>query len=107
MPESQELVPMPETDEVKAEIKSRWQKLLDDLQQERDELRVRLNLARKEADEELDRIDARIEDFKQRARKARGEARDSGDDIEDAARKLWDELKEGFERVRKSFTSKE
>ena len=107
MTESQELVPVSEPNETTSEAKSRWQKLLDDLQQERDELRVRLNLARKEADDELDRIDARIEDFKQRARKARGEARDSGDDIEAAARKLWDELKEGFERVRKSFTSKE
>ena len=104
---SKELVPMSEADEVKDEVKSRWDKLVEDLQRERDELRVRLNLARKEADDELDRIDSGIEDFKQKARTARSEARDSGDDIEDAARKLWDELKAGFERVRKSFTSKE
>jgi len=106
MSDSQELVPVPEPDETTSEIKSRWQKLIEDLQQERDELRVRLNLARKEAEDELDRIDERIEDFKRRARTARSEADDSKDDIEAAARKLWDELKEGFERVRKSFTSK-
>ena len=77
MSDSQELVPVSEPNEATSEVKSRWQKLVEDLQQERDELRVRLNLARKEAEDELDRIDERIEDFKRRARQRPGRSRDS------------------------------
>jgi hypothetical protein len=50
---------------------------------------VRLNLARKEADAELDKLDARIEDFKARSKDARGVADSALDDIEAAAKKLW------------------
>ena len=103
---SKELMRM-NSEEAKDEIKSRWDKLIEDLQRERDEIRVRLNLARKEADAELDKLDARIEDFKARTKDARGVADSALDDIEAAAKKLWEEIREGFDRVRKSYTDKE
>ena len=103
---SKELIHM-STDEVKDEVKSRWDKLIEDLQRERDEIRVRLNLARKEADAELDKLDARIEDFKARSKDARGVADSALDDIEAAAKKLWEEIRAGFDRVRKTYTDKE
>jgi chromosome segregation ATPase len=102
---SKELMRM-NSDEAKDEIKSRWDKLIEDLQRERDEIRVRLNLARKEADAELDKLDARIEDFKARSKDARGVADSALDDIEAAAKKLWEEIREGFDRVRKTYTDK-
>lgn len=102
---SKELMRM-STDEAKDEIKSRWDQLIEDLQRERDEIRVRLNLARKEADAELDKLDARIEDFKARSKDARGAADAALDDIEVAAKKLWEEIRAGFDRVRKSYTDK-
>ena len=100
---SKELMRM-SSDEAKEEIKSRWDKLIEDLQRERDEIRVRINLARKEADAELDKLDARIEDFKARSKDARGVADSALDDIEAAAKKLWEEIRAGFDRVRKSYT---
>ena len=103
---SKELMRM-SSDEAKEEIKSRWDKLIEDLQRERDEIRVRLNLARKEADAELDKLDARIEDFKARSKDARGVADSALDDIEAAAKKLWEEIRAGFDRVRKTYTDKE
>ena len=103
---SKELIRM-NSDEARQEMKSRWDKLIEDLQRERDEIRVRLNLARKEADVELDKLDARIEDFKRRSKDARGAADGALEDIEAAAKKLWDEIREGFDRVRKSYTGKE
>jgi hypothetical protein len=103
---SKELMRM-STDEAREEIKSRWDKLIEDLQRERDEIRVRLNLARKEADAELDKLDARIEDFKARSKDARGVADSALDDIEAAAKKLWEEIRAGFDRVRKTYTDKE
>lgn len=105
MSEHQELVPVPDpADDPRADAKSRWDKLIEDLQQERDELRVRLHLARKEARDELDRLDARIDELKVRARAVATEADDAFDDIEGAAKVLWGEIKDGFARVRKSFT---
>ena len=103
---SKELMRM-STDEAKEEIKSRWDQLIEDLQRERDEIRVRLNLARKEADAELDKLDARIEEFKARSKDARGVADSALDDIEAAAKKLWEEIRAGFDRVRKTYTDKE
>ena len=103
---SKELIRM-NSEEAKQEIKSRWDKLIEDLQRERDEIRVRLNLARKEADAELDKLDERIEDFKRRSKDARGVADTALDDIEAAAKKLWEEIREGFDRVRKTYTTKE
>ena len=100
---SKELMRM-SSDEAKEEIKSRWDKLIEDLQRERDEIRVRINLARKEADAELDKLDARIEDFKARSKDARGVADSALDDIEAAAKKLWEEIRAGLDRVRKSYT---
>ena len=103
---SKELMRMT-SDEARAEMKSRWDKLIEDLQRERDEIRVRLNLARKEAEDELDKLDERIEDFKRRSKDARGVADSALDDIEVAARKLWEEIREGFDRVRKTYSTKE
>ena len=107
MSDSQELVPVSEPTEEPSGVKSRFDRLVEQLQQERDELRVRLNLAQKEAKDELDKIDERIDDFKRRARDAKGAADDSMGDIEGAAKVLWNEITEAFERVRKSFSSKE
>ncbi len=107
MSDSQELVPVSEPTEETSDAKSRFDRLIEQLQQERDELRVRLNLAQKEAKDELDRIDERLDDFKRRARDARGQADDAMGDIEGAANVLWNEITEGFARVRKSFSSKE
>src|SRR4026209_1131502 len=103
---SKELMRM-SSDEAREEIKSRWDKLIEDLQRERDEIRVRLNLARKEADAELHKLDARIEDLQARSKDARGVADSALDDIEAAAKKLWEEIRAGFDRVRKTYTDKE
>ena len=103
MTEHQELVPVPQ-EETTTGGRDRWQQLLDDLQRERDELRVRLHLARKEIADELAELDARIDEFKTRSGNATREAGKALDDIDDSARQLWNEIKEGFERVRRSFS---
>jgi hypothetical protein len=103
MTEHQELVPVPQ-DETTTGGRDRWQQLVDDLQRERDELRVRLHLARKEVADELAGLDARIDEFKARSRNATREAGKALDDIDDSARQLWNEIKEGIERVRRSFS---
>ena len=63
MTEHQELVPVTQPGEPSSEPRTGWQRLIDELQRESDELRVRLHLARKEVAEELEKIDQRIEDL--------------------------------------------
>jgi seryl-tRNA synthetase len=103
MTEHQELVPVPQEDP-NTDARDRWQQLLDELQRERDELRVRLHLARKEVADELEGLDARIDEFKARSRNASREAGKALEEIDDSARQLWNEIKEGFERVRRSYS---
>jgi chromosome segregation ATPase len=104
MTEHQELVPVPQPDEPSSGSRGTWQRLLDDLQRERDELRVRLHLARKELADEMAGLDARLEELKAKSQNASREAGKAMEDIDDSARQLWNEIKEGFERVRRSFS---
>jgi len=107
MTDGNEIVPAPSpggSEESATGARAKWQKMMTDLEQERDELRVRLHLARKEAHDELDKLDERIAELRTRAHAARGEADEAMDDIGDAARDLWSEIREGFQRVRKSFS---
>jgi len=93
----------PQDPEAAGDRKNRWRKILQDLEGERDELRVRLHLAKAEAKDELAKLDERIAELKTRANAAREEAGDALDDIEGAAKVLWGEIRDGFDRVRKSL----
>lgn len=93
----------PDQPQEKETGRARWQRMLEDLERERDELRVRLHLAKAETRDELDRLEARMADLKARGSAARGEAGEAMEDIGDAAKHLWSEIKEGLARVRKSL----
>ena len=107
MTDGNEIVPAPssgESEESPMGARAKWQKMMADLERERDELRVRLHLAKQEARDELEKLDERIAELRARSRAARGEAGEAMDDIGDAAKDLWTEIREGFQRVRKSFS---
>jgi hypothetical protein len=104
MTEHQEIVPAPASPEgEQGTPRGRWQKLLRDLEQEADELRVRMHLAKAEARDEWDKVEDRLSRLRKdgAARLAAGEA---FDDIEAAAKTLWTEVRDGFDRVRKSLS---
>jgi hypothetical protein len=73
------------------------------LQQERDELQLRMHLAKAEARDELARLDEKMSQLRERASRVDDEAKEAFGDIGDAARNLVNEIKEGFERVRKQL----
>lgn len=87
------------------EWRTRWQEVLQDLERQRDELKVRLHLARAEARDEWDRLklDEKLATLRQRADAAGVEARGAMQDIGAAAEKLADEVREGLARVRKTL----
>lgn len=85
---------MPESNE-------KLQRLLQQLETERDELRLKLGLAKLEARDEWQEVEKKMESLRGRLRVAGGEAREASGEVASAARSLADEIKEGFARVRK------
>lgn len=83
--------------------KAKLQDVLADLERERDELKLKLHLAKAEGRDELARMEEKIAELRFRAGAAGTEARDAMDGINEAASRLADEIREGFARVRKTF----
>lgn len=83
--------------------RARWQQRLEDLERERDELRVKLHLAKADAKDEWVRLEEKMDRLRARIRSAGREADEAAADVGDAAKRLWDEVKEGFERIRKDI----
>jgi hypothetical protein len=83
--------------------RTKMQELLATLEQERDELKLRIHLARAEGRDELARMDQRLADLRLKAMAAGDEAKDVAGDVGQSARKLADEIREGFDRIRKTF----
>jgi hypothetical protein len=86
-----------------SEWKSRLDELVRKFEQERDELRLKLHLAKADVRDELAELDVKMAQFRERASRADDEARDAMGDIGDAARNLAEEIRQGFARVRSKF----
>jgi vacuolar-type H+-ATPase subunit D/Vma8 len=69
--------------------------ILDDLKQKRDELRVQMHLASKEAQDEWEELEGKMKDLSRRA-----QLEQTGDGVSDALGKLGHELKLGYKRLR-------
>jgi hypothetical protein len=83
--------------------RAKWQQVLTDLERERDELKLRIHLAKAEGRDEWARIDKKLDELRFRASAAGTEAKDAMDDVGEAAKKLADEIKAGLDRVRKTL----
>jgi len=84
-----------------ATMRDKLRDTLGKLEQERDELRVRLHLGKAEAREEWDKLDARISELRGRLDRAGDEAGDAMEDVAAAAKLLGEEIRLGFDRVRR------
>lgn len=86
-----------------AEWRDRINELMTRLEQERDELQLKMHLAKADARDELAKLDDKMAQLRERASRVDDEAKEAFGDISDAARNLAAEIKEGFERVRKQL----
>jgi len=68
--------------------------LIEELKQKRDELRVQVNLASREAKDEWEELDEKMDKFL-----ARADLRTTGEGVGDALEKLGEELKLGYKRL--------
>lgn len=73
------------------------EKMMADLKQKRDELRLQMHLASKEAKEEWNELDEKLARFSEKAGLHR-----TGDDVGKALSQLGSELKRGYERLSKA-----
>jgi seryl-tRNA synthetase len=84
-----------------SERDERLRTLLERLEEERDELKVKLNLAKLEAREEWEELEEKIEKLRGRLKAVREEAREASGDVGAAFEMLVDEVKEGLARIRR------
>ncbi|MEN8145427.1 MAG: hypothetical protein ABFS14_10805 [Gemmatimonadota bacterium] len=81
----------------------RADEILEDLKVRRDELRVRMNLAGKEARDEWDKLEERFEGLRQRMTPVGDAASETIDEVGQMLDKAADELKKGYERLKDMF----
>ena len=72
--------------------------LIDDLKQKRDELRVQIHLASREARDEWEELEEKTRKFMVKAEMSR-----TGEGVSEALGDLGEELKKGYQRVRKAI----
>lgn len=75
--------------------------LLKKLETERDELRLKIGLAKLEAREELQEMEKKLDHLRGRMRVVGEEAKDASGEVRAAAETLANEIREGFARIRK------
>ena len=72
--------------------------LVAELKQKRDELRLKIHLASKEAQDEWEELEEKMQEFSSRA-----ELGKTSEGVGDALGKLGEELKMGYKRVRNAI----
>ncbi len=77
-------------------------KIVEELKQKRDEIRVQINLASKEVKDEWEELEEKMEEFSGKAKQFADDAelKKTGAGIGDALGQLGGELKQGYDRIR-------
>jgi hypothetical protein len=82
--------------------------LITSLERERDELRVQMNLASKDAKDEFAALEVRLDALRARLTSAGADMKDTagelGDTVGDTARKVADELRAGYRKIRDTLS---
>jgi chromosome segregation ATPase len=83
------------------DARKRIAEMLEELKQERDELKVKLHLGKLEASEEWDKLQVKLEKLEARARDLAGATAEASRDIGAAAKLLGEEIRDGFKMIAK------
>jgi SMC interacting uncharacterized protein involved in chromosome segregation len=81
------------------DIKERIDEMIDDLKQERDELELKLKLAKLEASEEWIKLEAKIAKLESKAKEIGDATAEASHDIGAAARLLGEEIRDGLKKI--------
>jgi len=85
------------------DIKTRIDEMVNDLKQERDELRVKLHLAKLETSEEWKKLEEKLAKLEAKARELGGVGAEASRDIGAAAKLLGEEIRDGFKKIARHF----
>lgn len=83
-----------------SELRDRLEQELEKLKTTRDELRVQIDLGKKEAEDAFEEVSEQWGHLEAHLARLKKEGEGALDDIGDAAELLVDEIKKGFDRVR-------
>lgn len=75
-----------------------YDKILQQLKQKRDELKLQMHLASKDVNDDWQELEKKMKRFSEKAQLKR-----SGDGLNDAMHSLGRELKDGYDRVRRAL----
>ena len=84
-------------------IRVRIEEMLDELKKERDEIHVKLHLAKMDVGDEWDELGIKLARLEDRARELGGATAESSRDIGAAAKMLAEEIRDGFRLIAKHF----
>lgn len=83
------------------------QELISSLEQDRDELRLKVHLASKDARDEFAALEARLDAMRARLAESSADARDTASDVgevvTETARKLADDVRDGYRKIREQL----
>lgn len=85
------------------DVAKRIGEMIKDLKRERDELQVKLHLAKMEASDEWEELQAKLTKLESKAKELGGATAQASEDIGAAAKLLVEEIGSGFKRIAKKL----
>ena len=77
--------------------------MIDDLKEERDELALQIHLGKQETKTQWERLGKKLEELNRRFEPLKDAVEETGEDVWDAMQLVGVEIKEGYQRIRKSM----
>ena len=90
-----------------SEAKNPLDDVIRKLKQERDELKLQMHLASMDAKDEYERVSGKVDELTDQYEPVKDAVEETADNIFAALGMVADELKVGFQRVRKAITEEE
>jgi len=85
------------------DAKKHIDEMVSDIKQQRDELQVKLQLAKMEAGDEWEKLEAKLAKLEAKAKELGSATADASQDIGAAAKLLGEEIRDGFKKIGKHF----
>jgi uncharacterized coiled-coil DUF342 family protein len=86
------------------EYKEELRKLLETVKQERDELNVKMHLAKSDMKDEMQKLEEKWDELRRKGGKAIDAVDDSALEVSDSLKRLGEEIKEGYRQLRESLS---
>lgn len=86
-----------------SDIKKSINEMVNELKQERDDLRVKLHLAKMEVSDEWEKIDAKLVMLEIKVKDLGNATAEASQEIAAAAKLLGEEVRDGFKKIAKRF----